>query len=86
MSVFHFKGQRVALSGRDLEIRFYPDYVDLPEVSGFVVINLDSWEYRIVRHAEPEKPASDERCVLALIHRLKKETSPETVDDIYFVA
>ena len=88
MSVTHFKGVRIGLlrSGRVLRLRFYPDYLDRPELSGLVDIDLESWQYEVVEGVQTEGWASDTRCVTALIHKLKKTEWPEAVTEVYFIA
>ncbi|HNH80964.1 MAG TPA: hypothetical protein PL157_01125 [Acidobacteriota bacterium] len=89
MSISHYKAEKLEQSGTSAVYRFWSDYVSDETVYGVFQVDTESWSFTIIESLPGVSPtAQDVRCVLALIHKMKKHhlvanSLPETV---YFVA
>ncbi len=89
MTIWHFKGEKISEEGREARYRFYPDHVMAPDVTGELTVNVDTWEYEIVRPARAEEMglvSTDGYCVSALVHKLEKAGPEELPAEVYFIA
>jgi len=91
MTIWHFKGELLHRDGVSAVYRFFPDHVMAPDVSGTFRVNLTFFQSEIVEPANAAARglvSTDEYCVSALVHKIRKapSTSEGPPEQVFFVA
>jgi hypothetical protein len=91
MSVWHHKGELLAVGSGFATYRFFPDHVMAPAVSGVFRLSLSTFDVEVVEPANAESKglvSNDEHCVAALVHKIRRalKDTGEVPNVAYFIA
>ena len=88
MSAFHYKGELLGQNGPRLTYRFFPECVAEPDVWGEFVVDTEAETFEITRSSGKGMRSGvsvDEKCVSALLHKLKKREGA-VPESLHFIA
>lgn len=90
MTIAHHKGELLRADNDVLEYRYFPDHVMAPGLSGVFRVRPGDWSVENVlpARAEDQGLRSDDSCIGALLHKLKRAYVPGTPppDTLWFIA
>jgi hypothetical protein len=91
MGIFHYKGVLQRSSTEKAVYTYQPEYISAEKVIGEFELDLKNWDAEIIIEANAEEPgifSTDERCISALRHKIKKhfEETGKLPEKVYFVA
>jgi hypothetical protein len=91
MSIWHYKAELIRADADTLEYRYFPDHVMAPGISGVFRVRPADWSWTNSTPARAEERglvSIDERCIDALVHKLKKAYAADGVapPTVFFIA